>query len=81
MKWIDQAACKDADVSIFFPRDAREPDAWQIARSICGLCPVRKKCLALVIDLDPTDDKWGMFGGLTPYERKMKRRKPARNGR
>lgn len=75
MRWAEQAACRESHVSIFFPPDAREPDAWNQARQICALCPVRKKCLALVIDLDPSDDKWGMFGGLTPYERKMKRRK------
>jgi len=81
MKWVEQAACRDLHVSIFFPPDAREPDAWNVARSICALCPVRKNCLALVIDLETTDDKWGMFGGLTPYERKMKRRQVSRAGR
>jgi hypothetical protein len=81
MKWVDRAACRDSHVSVFFPPDAREPDAWNVARSICAMCPVRKQCLALVIDLESTDDKWGMFGGLTPYERKMKRRKRARDGR
>jgi hypothetical protein len=49
-----------------------------MARFVCAMCPVRKECLALVIDLQSTDDKWGMFGGLTPYERKMKRRKKAK---
>lgn len=81
MKWVEQAACRDLHVSIFFPPDAREPDAWNVARSICAMCPVRKKCLSLVINLQSTDDKWGMFGGLTPYERKIKRRKASRAGR
>ncbi len=77
MIWVEQAACRDSHVSVFFPPDAREPDAWNVARSICALCPVRTQCLDLVIGLDISDDKWGMFGGLTPYERKMSRRKYA----
>ena len=79
MKWFEQAACKNAEVTVFFPADAREPDAWHRARAVCSLCPVRKPCLAMVIDLENTDDKWGMFGGLTPYERRNERRKRAQS--
>jgi hypothetical protein len=75
MIWADRAACRDSHVSVFFPPDAREPDAWHMARSVCAICPVQRECLDLVIDLPSTDDKWGMFGGLTPYERKMRRRR------
>lgn len=78
MKWFERAACRESHVSVFFPPDAREPDAWNMARFVCAMCPVRKECLELVIDLESSDDKWGMFGGLTPYERKMKRRKKAK---
>jgi len=74
MIWRDRAACISSDTHIFFPRDAREPDAYAAARSICAMCPVRRPCLEMVINLEPTDDKWGMFGGLTPIERRAQRR-------
>ena len=75
MIWRDRAACISLETHIFFPRDAREPDAYTAARSICAMCPVRKPCLQMVIGLEATDDKWGMFGGLTPVERRALRRK------
>ena len=77
MRWRESAACIDAETSVFFPADAREPNAWDIARTYCAECPVRSQCLASVMSIEVTDDRWGMFGGLTPYERKVLRRKSA----
>ena len=74
MTWRDDAACRWLKTSIFFPKDAREPDAYKTARAICETCTVRTDCLSLVLGLEPTDDKWGMFGGLTPSERRVMKR-------
>lgn len=73
MRWRDDAACRWLSTKIFFPKDAREPDAYESARAICATCTVREQCLDLVINADPADDKWGMFGGLTPHERRQLR--------
>mgnify|MGYP006275899949 CR=1 FL=1 len=79
MRWREQAACIDAETAVFFPIDARDPDAWDMARTYCAQCPVRKQCLDSVMSIEMTDDRWGMFGGLTPYERKQLRRRRARH--
>ncbi len=68
MRWCDQAACKGAPLSVFFPDD----DDYRVARQVCGQCPVREPCLDEaqrgLID-------HGMFGGLTPNERRAARRR------
>ncbi|CAB4204119.1 WhiB-like iron-sulfur binding domain containing protein [uncultured Caudovirales phage] len=75
MRWREHAACINAETSVFFPADAREPDAWNIARTYCAECPVVTHCLDSVMSIEVTDDRWGMFGGHTPHERKLLRRK------
>ena len=37
--------------------------------TICANCTVRQDCLEMVIVLEDTDDRWGVFGGLTPPQR------------
>lgn len=71
--WTQDAACADYDPDIWFP-EWPKPNEYGLARQICRLCPVRKECL---IESLERDDKYGMFGGLTPGEReKLKHRKP-----
>jgi hypothetical protein len=74
MRWRDRAACIAVETQVFFPKDAREPNAYATARSICSMCAVRTQCLQMVINLESSDDKWGMFGGLTPLERRAIRK-------
>jgi len=71
--WRERAACRKADPELFFPPKPRTAANYKRAKAICGVCPVRDKCLALVIGLDAADDRWGMFGGLTPSERRRMR--------
>jgi WhiB family redox-sensing transcriptional regulator len=65
-----QAACAGAPVDLFFP-DPTRPDARDMeqARAICAGCPVREACLAAGIAEDH-----GIWGGLTPRERRVLRR-------
>lgn len=80
--WVEDAKCRGQSVSVFFPVfDLWQNDEtrWGLARKICAECTVTKECLNLVIELKDTDDKWGMFGGLTPEERRDLRRR-RRNG-
>ena len=69
--WREDAACVGADTEIFFPsgRGSVE-ERWDTAKAICATCTVRKQCLGLVIDLEEHDDRWGVFGGLSPMERR-----------
>lgn len=77
-KWRDDAACRDLDpvqaVHIFFPHDRRAKDRWDDAWAFCRNCKVHQECLDMILQTDAIDDKTGMFGGLTPEERRQVRR-------
>lgn len=64
--WRSQAACRDADPELFFPagRDAASADA---AAEICQTCPVIDACLRHAI---VHREQHGIWGGLTPFERR-----------
>jgi WhiB family redox-sensing transcriptional regulator len=67
--WRAEAACRGADVSVFFP--ATDEDA-EPARAICASCPVRAACLEFAL---ATRQENGVWGGLTEIERRRLRRR------
>lgn len=78
-KWRDRAACKDVSTfsfGVFFPNvNGPKRDKWDEAYAYCQVCPVRRECLQMQLQAtDAIDDTAGMFGGLTPRERKLFRR-------
>lgn len=68
-EWRDQAKCVGMPTEKFFPEHLKE-SRFDDALRICATCPVSDACLKLVIGLDDVDDKWGVFGGTTPRQRK-----------
>jgi WhiB family redox-sensing transcriptional regulator len=66
--WQERAACRGVDADIFFPRGITEK-RFDEAKKICATCSVKKECLGIVWHLEPFEDRWGVFGGLTPAER------------
>ena len=62
--WRYQAACRGADLQVFFPGrgESAEP-----ARQICAGCPVRQPCLDYAISHAITH---GIWGGLTERDRR-----------
>jgi WhiB family transcriptional regulator, redox-sensing transcriptional regulator len=68
--WRDRAACRDADPELFFPVSDLGPGARQVAeaKTVCGRCPVRARCLDYAID-NALDH--GVFGGTTERERRV----------
>ena len=72
-KWQDRAECLEMGNTPFFPHDTLASARWDVARKICAVCPVCKECLDMVIGLEDADDRWGMFGGYTPAERRKLR--------
>lgn len=74
-RWTERAACRDEDTALFFGRDhetrpereARE----ELAKEICGWCPVRAECLTEALR-EP--GQYGVWGGLGPDERTAQRR-------
>lgn len=84
--WRDHAACRGLDPTIWFPGDAiskhypRQLYSQQVetAQTICATCPVTADCLDWA---DRTGQDHGIWGGLTPAERKNRRRRLAYQNR
>jgi WhiB family redox-sensing transcriptional regulator len=76
MAWMDKAPCRDMDPEIFFPPEDEEGSGTydhqasreliQAAKKVCDGCSVRLKCLEYAYALDI---EYGVFGGMTAYER------------
>jgi WhiB family redox-sensing transcriptional regulator len=68
---LARCATSKADPDIFFMDDKDEAnyDAMktEIARSICGQCPIQKQCLEFAIK----EEMEGMWGGTTTSERRV----------
>jgi len=76
--WRDSAACTGIPVEVFFPDEEENGGSkpnYAPAIAICAGCSVRDLCLAEAIAVSVRDDKWGVFGGLTPAERRAVWRK------
>lgn len=58
-------ACLGTDPEAFFPHYASDA-AEAPAKDICQRCSVREACLNFAIE---TQQKYGIWGGLTPDER------------
>lgn len=72
--WSLGSACLDEDPDLFFPvgEKGRAIVQMEHARKICLGCPVRRQCLELALKVGA---EHGMWGGLTPEERKGIKRK------
>jgi WhiB family redox-sensing transcriptional regulator len=71
--WREDALCVGQPLEVFFASQTLAEDRWDAAKLICTKCTVKKQCLKLVIDLPEDDDRWGVFGGLSPADRRMRR--------
>lgn len=75
--WVKRAECRTLDVEIFFPMDSDL--AGQVdAKRICLRCPVQRECLD---DAMRDNLKFGIWGGLTPKERRSLRLRQGRADR
>ena len=67
--WMEDAACRDTDLDVFFPDDTRLiGSAVKSAKAICGVCPVAAECLAYA---QTNGIMYGIWGGLVWRERRM----------
>lgn len=79
--WRDSAECKGEDPELFFPY-SRGPSGQlqaQVAKAVCGRCPVKNECLQWALDSSPMPE--GIWGGTDEDERAdivRNRAKPAR---
>lgn len=71
--WREDARCLGQPVDVFFPDMSMGDARWDRAKDVCKNCMVKRECLKLVIGLPEDDDRYGVFGGLSPNERRSKR--------
>ena len=64
--WVDQAACRDADVVTFFPLVGART-TYVTAVAICRDCPVRLACLDYAVT---NRIRFGVWGGLSVDRRR-----------
>ena len=69
--WTQEAACRGTDTEIFYPVTQDEEAE---ALSICATCPVRAQCLDYAIR---NREAYGVWGGMTPEQRRRIRRERA----
>ena len=69
-EWADNAACKDAPTSWFYPRfgsrNTGEKSKIMNAKKLCSSCPVKRECLEWALESGEED---GIWGGFEPKER------------
>jgi hypothetical protein len=65
-EWMSDALCKKRNNIFWYPPlEAKVPEQYySVGRELCHRCPVWQDCLDAGID-----ERWGMWGGLTPLER------------
>jgi WhiB family redox-sensing transcriptional regulator len=70
-EWQLRGACRDLDQAIFFTSDLR-PSAHRtrleaLAKAVCAACPVMLECREHAFRVR---EPFGVWGGLTPGERR-----------
>ena len=83
LEWQEDAACRQLDNVIFFGAEDGESELERQqreahAKSICETCPVKSPCLEFAME---TNQKFGIWGGLTDKERASLKRRRARSRR
>jgi WhiB family transcriptional regulator, redox-sensing transcriptional regulator len=80
LEWQEDAACRTYDNLLFFGPDQGESELERQARearakAVCQRCPVAEPCLEFAME---TNQKYGIWGGLTDKERASRKRRRAR---
>jgi WhiB family redox-sensing transcriptional regulator len=72
--WRDKAACHGLPPDWFFPPQPKGDSSYDEGKRVCATCSVTEQCLGLTTDFIATGDRYGLFGGMTPAERRFARR-------
>jgi len=68
--WRQHAACLGQPVDRFFPED---PNQYRNGVRLCEGCVVKGACLDEALQVPASIDRFGVFGGMTPPERRRLR--------
>lgn len=72
--WMTHAACRGMDPNLFMPARG-DWQAVAAAKAVCHGCPVIQQCLTHALD---TNEKHGVWGGLSERQRRELRSKRVR---
>lgn len=72
VSWQRRSACRGSDLD-FVPEDGSRKSEHR-AKQICRVCPVIDECLDYALQFNEA----GIWGGMTPNERRQLRRKSKR---
>jgi WhiB family redox-sensing transcriptional regulator len=80
LDWQEDASCRELSNILFFGEDVGESELERQAReahakAVCQRCPVIEPCLEFSME---TNQKYGIWGGLTDKERASLKRRRAR---
>jgi WhiB family transcriptional regulator, redox-sensing transcriptional regulator len=74
--WMEDAACREpgVDPELFFPVSEFGLGVRQVAaaRAVCARCPVQRECRDWALQ---AGEPAGIWGGTTPEERRLLRRR------
>jgi WhiB family redox-sensing transcriptional regulator len=62
--------CQTSDPEVWFGFNEEKTSYYKTAKKLCGFCPVQNTCLEYALAANEVD---GVWGGLTPDERKKMR--------
>lgn len=68
--WMDEASCAEIGGDLWFTDNTNDPAAKR-AKEVCARCPVQSECLEHAL---ATDQRYGIWGGMTQYERRSLKR-------
>ncbi len=71
--WKSKAKCKNLNIRIFYP-EKKDRKAIRKAKSICYSCDVLEQCRKFALSVE-CDYDYGIYGGLTRFERIQIRKK------
>jgi hypothetical protein len=71
--WQERSACLQADPELFTGDHLTQHQVTQ-AKAFCTRCPVRIECLDFALTQQRSTDLGGIYGGLSPSERRAHRR-------
>ena len=70
--WREAAACLEVENQVSFFPDKEDVGGIAKAKAVCATCPVASECLTWAIE---TNQGEGIWGGHTPRERRVLRRR------
>lgn len=69
---FNSAACKSVGTEPFFMEDKDDIHHIRALKEVCKVCPITNRCLEIALI---NEEEFGVWGGLTSYERMLLRRR------